>query len=120
MSMPVRTMTSALTLAALIAISPAMAKDNRGHGPSRDHSMSKHESRGMHRGDSQRRTDHDWRRAESSRSRSGEYFHRGYDTNNDGFISRQEWRGNDTSFRQLDRNGDGVISRHDDTFKKRR
>lgn len=35
---------------------------------------------------------------------------RGMDTNRDGRITRDEWRGNDNSFRQHDRNGDGVIS----------
>ena len=36
-------------------------------------------------------------------------FH-GVDTNKDGVITRGEWRGNDQSFRQHDRNGDGVLS----------
>ena len=36
---------------------------------------------------------------------------RGLDTNGDGVISRNEWRGNSQSFRRLDRDGDGVISR---------
>ena len=35
---------------------------------------------------------------------------RGLDTNNDGVITRQEWRGNDRSFRNQDWNGDGVLS----------
>ena len=32
------------------------------------------------------------------------------DANGDGVITRQEWRGNDRSFRNHDRNRDGVIS----------
>jgi len=36
-------------------------------------------------------------------------FH-GLDRNRDGVITRAEWRGNDTSFRQHDDNRDGVIS----------
>ena len=36
-------------------------------------------------------------------------FH-GLDRNRDGVITRGEWRGNDTSFRTHDRNGDGIIS----------
>lgn len=32
------------------------------------------------------------------------------DTNNDGVVSRQEWRGNDRSFRNHDWNGDGILS----------
>jgi Ca2+-binding EF-hand superfamily protein len=34
----------------------------------------------------------------------------GLDRNRDGVVTRQEWRGNDTSFRQQDRNRDGVLS----------
>ena len=36
-------------------------------------------------------------------------FH-GLDRNRDGVITRAEWRGNDTSFRQHDSNRDGVIN----------
>ena len=35
---------------------------------------------------------------------------RGMDRNNDGRITRAEWRGNDQSFRNQDWNGDGVLS----------
>lgn len=35
---------------------------------------------------------------------------RGMDRNNDGVISRSEWRGNDRSFRNQDWNNDGVLS----------
>jgi hypothetical protein len=35
---------------------------------------------------------------------------RGMDSNNDGVITRAEWRGNAQSFRQHDWNGDGVLS----------
>lgn len=35
---------------------------------------------------------------------------RGMDTNNDGTITRAEWRGNDRAFRNQDWNGDGVLS----------
>lgn len=34
----------------------------------------------------------------------------GLDKNNDGVITRAEWRGNDQSFRNQDWNGDGVLS----------
>jgi hypothetical protein len=34
----------------------------------------------------------------------------GLDTNHDGRITRDEWRGNDVSFNQHDWNGDGVLS----------
>jgi hypothetical protein len=36
--------------------------------------------------------------------------YRGLDQNNDGVVTRNEWRGNDQSFRQQDRNGDGILS----------
>jgi hypothetical protein len=39
--------------------------------------------------------------------------HRPHDRNGDGLITRNEWPGNDVSFRRLDRNGDGVISKYD-------
>jgi hypothetical protein len=35
---------------------------------------------------------------------------RGMDRDNDGVITRAEWRGNDRSFRNHDRNGDGVLA----------
>ncbi len=48
----------------------------------------------------------DWR---DGKGKKNKRFN-GMDTNNDGAITRNEWRGNDNSFRQHDRNGDGVIS----------
>lgn len=48
----------------------------------------------------------DWR---DGKGKKNKRFN-GLDTNNDGVITRNEWRGNDNSFRQHDRNGDGVIS----------
>ena len=38
---------------------------------------------------------------------------RGYDRNNDGLITRDEFPGNDNAFSRLDRNGDGVLSQAD-------
>jgi hypothetical protein len=40
----------------------------------------------------------------------GEMRFKGMDKNNDGQISRDEWRGNDRSFEKKDTNGDGVLS----------
>ena len=40
----------------------------------------------------------------------GQMRFRGMDKDNDGKISRDEWRGNDKSFEKRDRNGDGVLS----------
>jgi len=43
--------------------------------------------------------------------RDGEHIkHRGMDRNGDGVITRDEWRGNENSFRRQDRNDDGVLS----------
>ena len=41
-------------------------------------------------------------------SAQGRYH--GLDRNRDGVITRAEWRGNDTSFRQHDSNRDGIIA----------
>lgn len=52
-----------------------------------------------------------WRtsgRSRDLRPRDARRF-RGLDTNRDGRITRGEWRGNDRSFRNHDRDGDGVI-----------
>jgi hypothetical protein len=73
----------ALTLVAAI---PAMAKDKGKHS---DHG-SRHEER------------------RSDDRRTGRFA--GLDSNGDGVITRGEWRGNDTSFQQIDRNKDGVLA----------
>ena len=43
---------------------------------------------------------------------------KGMDRNGDGVITRDEWRGNDTSFQKHDRNGDGVLSEADRQYGK--
>jgi hypothetical protein len=48
--------------------------------------------------------------SQSSTTASSEMRYRGMDRNNDGVISRGEWRGNDRSFRNHDWNNDGVLS----------
>jgi Ca2+-binding EF-hand superfamily protein len=48
-------------------------------------------------------------RAQQNRSSENIRF-RGMDADNDGVITRAEWRGNDQSFREQDANGDGVLS----------
>lgn len=48
-------------------------------------------------------------RGQQARQRDNMRF-RGMDTNNDGRITREEWRGNDRSFRNHDWNNDGVLS----------
>jgi Ca2+-binding EF-hand superfamily protein len=44
------------------------------------------------------------------RPRSAQMRFRAMDTNNDGVITRAEWRGNDRSFRNHDWNNDGILS----------
>jgi Ca2+-binding EF-hand superfamily protein len=48
--------------------------------------------------------------AASAGSAQAQMRHQGLDRNNDGIITRDEWRGNDRSFRNQDWNGDGVLS----------
>jgi Ca2+-binding EF-hand superfamily protein len=51
------------------------------------------------------------RQQQSENRREGkEMRFRGMDVDNDGVITRDEWRGNDESFRQQDTNRDGVLS----------
>ena len=47
---------------------------------------------------------------QTRRPSAEEMRYRGMDADNDGVITRAEWRGNDQSFRQQDNNGDGVLS----------
>jgi len=47
----------------------------------------------------------------SAATAQGQMRFQGMDTNRDGVITRSEWRGNDTSFRNQDWNGDGVLSK---------
>jgi hypothetical protein len=42
--------------------------------------------------------------------------HRPQDLNGDGIIQRHEWPGNDTSFRELDTDGDGVLTKKDRAY----
>src|SRR6185436_19335911 len=53
--------------------------------------------------------DEDQPRSRGAQSRETMRF-QGMDTNRDGVITRREWRGSDTSFREHDWNGDGVLS----------
>jgi hypothetical protein len=49
-------------------------------------------------------------------TRSG---HQPKDQNGDGVVTRNEWPGNDDAFRELDRNGDGVLSSADRELRPR-
>lgn len=108
-----------LTCALLLAGVPAAAKNDKdnGKGNGNKHGWSKHTDKGWNKN-----TDREMRRG-TNRGRVNDDYdygmprrtegHRPHDLNGDGRVTRNEWPGNDTSFRQLDRDGDGVISRYD-------
>src|SRR5688572_31907832 len=48
--------------------------------------------------------------ADDDKSRRANASFRGMDRNGDGVITRREWQGNAVSFRNHDRNGDGVLT----------
>ena len=56
--------------------------------------------------------DDDDYRSRDNRGRAGAMNNRlrGMDRNNDGRITRSEWRGNENAFERRDRNGDGVLA----------
>ena len=106
-----------LSLAAFIAAVPADAKDgNNGNGKNK----TKQEMKRNTESGSNRTADH---RTAADRDREADADlagwarrtegHRPHDLNGDGRITRNEWPGNDESFRRLDRNGDGIISEYD-------
>lgn len=72
------------------------------------------DSRGLNRngnGNLNRDTNAGRNRGTGRNSNAGDQAFRDLDRNNDGILSRSEWRGQGTNFRDADRNGDGVISR---------
>jgi hypothetical protein len=112
-----------LSLFAFLAATPAMyAKDgNNGNGKSKAKQEWKRKTDNEWRRDTDRnRTvrNRDWDRDDDlggwARRTEG---HRPHDMNGDGRITRNEWPGNDVSFRRLDRNGDGVISEYDRSLR---
>jgi Ca2+-binding EF-hand superfamily protein len=52
----------------------------------------------------------DWNGKGQGKGNKQQMRHRGMDQNGDGVVTRDEWRGNDQSFRQHDRNGDGILA----------
>ncbi len=85
--------TFTLLLLMLFAFSPSSVFTRDGKGRGRD--VSKHDKK------------HERRAVDPGH---GNIKHNGMDTNNNGVITRNEWRGNENSFRKHDRNGDGVLS----------
>lgn len=45
-----------------------------------------------------------------AKNNKGKMKHSGVDRNNDGVVTRAEWRGNNRSFNNQDWNGDGILS----------
>lgn len=76
-----------LALAAVLAVPSSAYAQGRGRGHDK-------------KADQQEQNDH----------RQMQMRFRGMDADNDGVITRDEWRGNDESFRQHDTNHDGVLS----------
>ena len=110
-----RRVTLLLSCFVLLAGVPAAAKNDKNNGNHAKANGNKNRGKknNADTGDMKRRTernqvdDYDYgipRRTEG---------HRPHDRNGDGLVTRNEWPGNDASFRQLDRDGDGVISRYD-------
>lgn len=95
-----RMATAALVACALAA--PAMAE------PQSDRARERRNERAADRADD--RQDDRARDAQDDRGRGPGGRFRGLDADNDGVITRGEWRGSDESFRQQDGNRDGVLS----------
>lgn len=131
--MKVRSTLFAAALSALLIV-PAAAADNAGEGKDKkkdkpqaaqtqEQQSREAEQRAAERGkptEAEQRTDQDDREPDSDRdntdldngtgdSTGAKRFH-GLDKDGDGRITRAEWNGNDTSFRQHDSDSDGVLA----------
>lgn len=97
--------TSIATLLALAVLAgPAFGKPGEDKGKNKDKDKGKTEDVRHHDHDDDGR-DHD-----DDHDDEGTMRFLGMDTNNDGRITRAEWRGNDVSFANHDWNDDGVLS----------
>ena len=92
-----------LPLFAFLLGVPAVAKDK--HGNKGSHGNAKDAVEWRHRTETERHRGID--QIAGPKATQG---HRPHDLNGDGVITRNEWPGNDNSWRRMDRNGDGVIS----------
>lgn len=130
--MNIRSSLFAAALAALLIV-PAAADDGQGKdkkknkdqraAQSQEQQSREAEQRAAERGkptEAEQRTDQDDREPDTDRDNTdldtsgggtgdAMRFH-GLDKDGDGRITRAEWNGNDTSFRQHDTNGDGVLA----------
>ena len=89
-------------LTSLAVAAPAARAYDKDKGKGKD----KHEEKDKDRAKNKDKGDHDDDRDDD---KGGMRF-RGMDRNRDGVITRNEWRGNDQSFRVHDCNRDGVLS----------
>ncbi len=104
MTKPPRLLSASLMLA--LCFSTLAAKDNdtkkEQHNPRHKNEQKAWPNSGKHK-DSD--ANDEWKRQTEG--------HRPHDMNGDGVISRQEWPGNDQSFKQLDRDNNGVLDDRD-------
>jgi len=84
-------------LAFALAAPGAMADQGKGKDKDKSKHSEKHKDKDR---------DRDW----NDDHRGGNMRFQGMDRNNDGRISRREWRGNDVSFNNHDWNRDGILS----------
>ena len=110
-----RRFTLLLSCAVMLTTSTAFAKNDKNEGKGNAHGSKKN-------AESRKNTEKDARRSDKAASVYEDYDygmprrtegHRPHDLNGDGRVTRNEWPGNDASFKKLDRDGDGVISRYD-------
>ena len=108
-----RRLTLLLSCFVLLSGLPVDAKNDKnngkGNGNGNKHGWKKNTDREMQRRTDRGRVNDDYDYGMPRRTEG----HRPHDLNGDGRVTRNEWPGNDTSFRQLDRDGDGVISHYD-------
>ena len=118
-----RRLLTCLPLLALLAVTPADAKNGNGK---------KHKHKAKDAVEWRNRTErdrYDYRYDDRYRDRYGyrsdSYSwprdtrgHRPHDNNGDGIVTRNEWPGNDNSYRQLDRNRDGILSEADRRWQR--
>lgn len=112
------TLFGALLLCAALVV-PTSA-DTADQGKSQDKDKKQEQGQSTERArptEAEQKTDQDDREPDPARddndrdNASGDAMRmQALDTDGDGRITRAEWRGNDTSFRQHDKNGDGILA----------
>lgn len=132
-----RKLLTTISALALFAVMPAMADDDRREwkerrkAAQREWKEDRRDLRRQYRNDQYRyrSNDRDYRydddRYDNNPFNNNRYRndarmqgHRPHDYNGDGVITRNEWPGSSQSFRQLDRDRDGVISQYDRSMNR--